>query len=63
MSQLSNFWAELRVIWDLLDDVAVPAPSHRNRTIHGLSEAQWEQIKAQAEAASAGLGVGRIDKH
>jgi hypothetical protein len=21
VSQLSNFWAELRVIWDLLDDV------------------------------------------
>jgi hypothetical protein len=44
VSQLSNFWAELRVIWDLLDDVAVPAPSHRNRTI-----TQWAETMESAK--------------
>lgn len=44
MSQLSNFGLELGVIWGLLDDAVVPAPSHRNRTIM-----QWAETMVRAK--------------
>jgi hypothetical protein len=41
------------VFWLNPEGVNLPHWPMAHRTIHGLSEAQWEQIKAQAEADKA----------